>query len=76
MTAVERNDFLYGCVQNVVAERLKNKIYMRENAQSLSYAEGRLNGVLTAFELDMIETPLYVVVKTRKGKEVLRYPIN
>lgn len=76
MTADERNDFLYGCVLNCVAERLKNKVYMRDNPQSLAYAEGRLNGVLTSFELDMIETPLHIIIKTHKGKEVLRYPLN
>lgn len=57
MTANEKNDFLYALVQNYVIEKQNNVVYNRDNAESYSYAKGRLNGALTAFDLDMVETP-------------------
>ncbi|WP_097005312.1 hypothetical protein [Lacrimispora amygdalina] len=76
MTANERNDFLYGLVQNYVIEKQNNVVYNRDNAESYSYTKGRLNGALTALELDMVETPLYVIIETRQRKELLRYQIS
>ncbi|WP_097006744.1 hypothetical protein [Lacrimispora amygdalina] len=76
MTANERNDFSYGLVQNYVIEKHNNVVFNRDNTEPYSYAKGRLNGALTAFGLDMVETPLYVIIETRKKKEVLRYQIS
>lgn len=75
MKASERNDLLYGLIQNYVNARRDNIVYGR-SAQERSYATGRLNGALTAFEMDMEETAMYVIIRTHKNKEIMRYPLH
>lgn len=68
MTAFERNELLYVLIQDYLIEKNINEVFQRENAESYTYAKGKLIGACMAFglELEVMKDRLTIFAKNKK----------
>ena len=76
MNAKRRNELLFELVQNYVLDKKKNKVFARENDSSMTYSRGVLVGACMAFDCELIEAKSCLKITTRKGKELVHYPLD
>lgn len=76
MNAKNRNDLLYALVQNYVFDKHRNQVYMRENDISYMHSKGMLQGACMAFNCEIVETDLQVIITTRKGRRLVIYQLD
>lgn len=70
---MDKKDLIESCLNQYLGEKENNKVYGRENSEAYTYAKGKLIGVLTAFELDMVESSSHISVQARNGIEILQF---
>lgn len=74
MRADDRNELIKSMIYDYYANKVNDKVWMREPSSLYLVSKGKLLGCLTAFELDMEEDEKGITIKTQKsGKVVMRY---
>lgn len=69
MTTSKREELIYILAQNYLLEKVRNKVFQRENSESYTYAKGQLTGACMALNLDFEETNERIVIFTQGRKK-------
>lgn len=72
MNAKERNDCLYGLLEQYIGTKQQNEVYGRENSEAYTYAKGKLVGFCTAFGYEIKETEKGIWIHSCNGRYITR----